>query len=238
MKIAVLSDIHANAEALQEVLKEIEALDIHKLCIAGDFLGYYYSPHNVLKLLADYDWVGIRGNHDTHFTHFMRGDGSLMKDYRRKFGSGLDVALQVLSPAEKKLLISLPQTLEWKCLGKKILIAHGSPWDPDQYIYPDTDEGVFKKLFSLPYDFIVLGHTHYSFIKRREGKTILNPGSVGQPRDKGGAASWAIIDLESGKSELRRTPFSPRKLLEEIQKRDPTMSYLREVLLRKEKRIL
>ena len=81
---------------------------------------------------------------------------------------------------------------------------------------------------------MILGHTHYPFIKKAEdGRMIINPGSVGQPRDKNSSASWAIVDFMTGAVDLRRTRFKSQELIKEIEKRDPSLPYLKDVLVRK-----
>jgi predicted phosphodiesterase len=82
-------------------------------------------------------------------------------------------------------------------------------------------------------DFILLGHTHHPFSYSRGGKTVLNPGSVGQPRDVGNLASWAVIDTSNRSVVHRRTLFDVASVAEEARRIDPAVPYLADVLRRK-----
>lgn len=233
MKVALLSDIHGNAIALEKVLKEVDQEGIQKLFIMGDFVGYYYSHQKVFELLDRFQWEGIQGNHDALLADFVSGNTDVTEPYRSGIGSSLDVALQDLTKEQIDMLVSLPKTKELVLEKQNILLCHGAPWDQNQYMYPDSEKELFDRLFALDYDFIMLGHTHYPMVKKQGEVTVVNPGSVGQPRDEGSNASWAIVDLQTGEIELRRTRFSPDELLQQIKERNPELTYLREVLLRK-----
>ena len=78
-----------------------------------------------------------------------------------------------------------------------------------------------------------MGHTHYPFVKKIGKTIIINPGSVGQPRDEGGNSSWALVDFNTGEAVMRRTRFLVDELIKEININDPEISYLKEVLIRK-----
>lgn len=232
MKIAVISDIHSNALALEAVLNDVYSQGVMQLLIAGDFIGYYYRPDEVFELLKSWSWRGIQGNHDLMLNYFISGDEDRMKKYRDSFGSSLDVAVSKLSPDQKNLLISLPPNMEMTILERRIFIAHGSPWDQNERIYPDASPKVFKRIGELGYDFVFLGHTHHPFTKEIGKTKIVNPGSVGQPRDDGANASWALVDLQKQTVRIRRVRFDPDEIIKDIEIRDPRHHYLREVLTR------
>jgi predicted phosphodiesterase len=79
---------------------------------------------------------------------------------------------------------------------------------------------------------ILLGHTHHQVVKNYQEKLIINPGSVGQPRDRSGEACFAILDMTSGIVQQRRVPFDPRRVIEDAREHDPNFPYLVEVLIR------
>lgn len=233
MKTGIISDLHGNAVALETVLEDIKKAGAKELLIAGDFVGYYYRPNEIFTLLHSWSWDGILGNHDVALRALSSGKGNHMLAYRAKYGSGLDLALERLSSKGRDLLFSLPQQKEIIRSGKKILLCHGSPFDAEAYVYPDAGEALFAKIASLGYDFVVMGHTHYPLVKRLTHCTIINPGSVGQPRDEGSMASWALVDFESGETELHRTRFSPNEMIQEARLNDPRVPYLQDILQRK-----
>ena len=215
-KVAVLADIHANIAALECVLEEVQRENIEKLVLLGDYVGYYYDPRAVIHALSDFDCVGIQGNHDRMALEARANDAALNR-YRARYGSGLDAVLEQFGSAEWEWLAQHPASREIALGPHRILIAHGSPHDPDAYLYPDA---------------IWLGHTHYPFF-RPGSPTILNPGSVGQPRDIGGLASWAVFHLETGAVAFRRTEFPSIDLAEQCRRRDPGLAKLGRTLTRK-----
>ena len=74
MKIGLLSDIHANAHALEAVLKSARKRKVKKLLCCGDYVGYYYEPDRTIALLNDWDWVGISGNHEAMLLDWLNGN--------------------------------------------------------------------------------------------------------------------------------------------------------------------
>jgi putative phosphoesterase len=160
-------------------------------------------------------------------------DEVLAKKIRAKYGSGASLALENLSKEQIKQLRELPETAEIALDGVTFLLCHGSPWDTNEYIYPDADETTLRACASQGADFVLLGHTHYPLMYTYKGKVVLNPGSVGQPRDIGNMASWAIIDTANRSVIQKRTMFDTAPILQEAQRRDPAVPYLVDVLRRK-----
>ena len=232
MLYAILSDIHGNDIALKVVLKQICQRKITRLLIAGDFLGYYYHPEKVFKLLSAWNWIGIQGNHETCFNYYLKKDLELIQLYREKFGSSLDMALFQLSQKQISIIKALEETKELVLGNKRILLVHGSPWNQNEYIYRDSSPYVWRKIKSIPYDYLISGHTHYPFIKHLNNITVLNPGSIGQPRDYGSLASWIEADFDKKITQIYRVKFDPKKIIEEINEYDPQKHYLTEVLTR------
>lgn len=232
MKIAVLSDIHGNRVALKAVLEEVRQAGIDRIFVLGDFVGYYYRPDEVLAQLAPFNTTMVRGNHET-MMEVSQHDEQAAEKVRAKYGSGVSQALKKLSAEQVSELLALPETARVTEDGVTFFLCHGSPWDNDEYIYPDADESVFLKCLNEDADFILLGHTHRPFMYARDGKVVLNPGSVGQPRDVGNLASWAIIDTSNRSVMQRRTAFDTAPVAEEAKRIDPEVPYLVEVLARK-----
>ncbi|WP_299195676.1 metallophosphoesterase family protein [uncultured Erythrobacter sp.] len=234
MKVAVLSDIHANIDALDAVLAEVRAEGIERLILLGDYVGYYFEPRAVIEALSAFDCVGIQGNHD-RMALAARDDPSARDAYRGQYGSAIDAALDQLGQAEWDWLAAHPVSRDITLGEYRIHLAHGATFDPDAYIYPDAPTARFDRLtHGVDADAIWLGHTHYPFMRvGAGGPAILNPGSVGQPRDIGGLASWAIFHAETGATAFRRTEFQVHGLLAECRRRDPGLKALSNPLTRK-----
>ena len=116
--------------------------------------------------------------------------------------------------------------------GVTLALYHGAPWDHlEGRVYPDF--GDWERFNEVAADIILMGHTHYSFTKVHGDKMIINPGSVGQARDRSGAACFAVLDLEARLVQHNRVPFDSQKLIEDAKQHDPDVPYLVEVLTRK-----
>ena len=234
-RLAVLSDIHANWYALECVINTQKFKNCDKILFCGDAIGYYYQAKKTISYLKNNIDFGIKGNHDEILNSFMENSGSVIDDYTKKYGSGLKRAVKNISPDDYRWLINLPETLEITIENKTIFISHGSPLEKNGYIYPDSPGEVIESIFSLNYNCVIFGHSHYQFFFNKNNQKIINPGSVGQPRDKGGYAGWAILDINNDNIDvsLQRTKYDTTGLLSDVKLFDSHNEYLSEVLLRK-----
>jgi len=232
LKIAVLSDIHGNIAALEPVLREASDLGVQKLFVLGDLIDYYYQPDAVVAALEPWDKVVIQGNHERFLTYFekLRDPAVMVESFRQRFGSGIKRALDLLTPAQIQELLHLPLTAEVKVDDVKCFLAHGSPQDPDEYVYPDASSSVKQRCLEVDADFVFLGHTHRPFSYEFAGKQLMNVGSVGQARDHGGVASWALLDTRARTAELQKTPYDIRSVVAEAMEFDPHLPFLVDVL--------
>jgi putative phosphoesterase len=231
VKIGVLSDIHGNADALAAVLKAVSGLGIRKLLCAGDYVGYYYEPDTCLRLLGDHDVESVRGNHEDMLAALVE-QPSLAPGVRQRYGSGLSEAVRRLTASELAALAALPHSRRVEAAGRTILLCHGSPWDPNDYLYPDAPDDVLDRCASEGADYVVVGHTHCQFAKRIGSTLILNPGSVGQPRDRRPGAAWAVLDTDSQQCSLRLERYDTAPIEARARATDPHLPYLWEVLSR------
>lgn len=231
MKIAVLSDIHGNSVALSSVLSEATQKGVKKLLILGDLVGYYYNAKELLDQLKTWDKEVISGNHERMLKKSLE-DKSFEKKYSAKYGSALMIASRTLSKEELSYLTSLPEHKIVEIDGVKFGLYHGTPSDKDAYLYPDSNVQDFQKTLSGQSDFVLVGHSHYQFDYSFNQKYLINPGSVGQSRLKGGLACWAIIDTADKSFELIQTKFDVTGLLDQVKLTDPDVKYLGKVLRR------
>lgn len=245
MKVAILSDVHANSEALSAVLRDIDNQGITKILIAGDLIGYYYQPKNVLEILKDRDVIVCKGNHENLFEKWCSVSEAEQQQLKKKYGSGFKIAQYELTIDQKEWLFSLRHPVFEVIDGKHFCMAHGSPWNIDQYIYFDQiaqAEDKFGQL-SEALDVVILGHTHYPGIKKIGQLMVINPGSVGQPRSghlddrQIGAtvrAHWAIIETRDLTVSFKTTLYDASLLFQEIDAHDADNPYLKNVLCRTE----
>lgn len=231
MKIAVISDIHGNHDALLEVLKIAKKECVEHLLVLGDIVGYYYHPEKILNLLSDWSFDIIKGNHENILEN-LRMDSSLSETIRLKYGSGHQDALNKLTNKQLDFLKSLPEVKTVKFDDTSLLMCHGSPWSNDYYIYPDCDKKIIEKCDSLAHDFVLIGHSHYAFSIKNTSSILINPGSIGQSRQRGGKAFWCIINTIDKRFQMLSTDYDTNKLLGEVEEKDIDIKYLTEILKR------
>ena len=231
MKIAVISDIHGNYDALVEVLKDAKSENIDHLLVLGDIVGYYYHPDKILEALSEWSFDIIKGNHEKILDQLI-SQPSLGSSIQQKYGSGHQEAINKLTSEQLNFLSGLSETKSVRFDGVEILMCHGSPWSNDYYIYPDSKEEIILKCDSKDHDFVLIGHSHYAFAIENTNSILINPGSVGQSRQVGGKASWAIIDTENESFQFKITDYCTDKLLSEIFEKDREAAYLSTVLQR------
>lgn len=198
MRLALIADIHANADALQAVLADLPAVD--RVICCGDLVGYYDQPNEVCALVRAQGIECIRGNHDAYVT------GHLTPKPANRLAYRTDWTHEVLAAEHLQWLDALGQTLHVEADGQRLTIRHASPWDEETYLYPDADEAL-SKLRIMPDETLVVGHTHRPLHRRVSDGWLLNPGSVGQPRDYDPMACYAVVDLAAGMVQHRRVSY-------------------------------
>jgi putative phosphoesterase len=231
MKLGFLGDIHGNSAALRAVLFAARSRGVEKLLITGDLVGYYFQPKEVLDALSEWEVLVVRGNHEEMLTR-ARSDSGFLSDIGLKYGTGLRCAMEQLQESQLDELCRLPHPLDLTIDGCRILLCHGSPWDIDQYIYPNADTALMERCSEMKYDVIVLGHTHYPTI-RQIGKTLLvNPGSVGQPRNRQPGAHWVLFETATRTTNLLCEEYDSSSVVAESRLRHPELPYIADVLTR------
>lgn len=232
MRIAIISDIHGNHVALAAVLAEAGRLGVERLFVLGDLVGYYYHPDEVLRLLDSWPKEMIRGNHEGMLKEAQHDELSA-NAIRKKYGSGIDNALNALGREKIDELTVLPQTLTVEFDGMRCALFHGAPWDNTFYVHPDADASVLERCVVRGTDFVFMGHAHRPFAFQKDSTVVANVGSVGQSRDRGGAASWIFANTANRTIVFKNTPYDVSTLIVEAKRIDPTLPYLHEILVRK-----
>jgi predicted phosphodiesterase len=220
----ILGDIHANREALEAVLLHAHGRYDQILCL-GDLVGYGPDPDFVVDWARANVRAIVRGNHDREVSH----DASL-DSYRSEARDGLLWTRQALSPTNLDYLLKMPQgPIEYEGLT----LVHGSPVDEDNYLVRPAD---VTPLFPyLRANLTFFGHTHVQggFIATSDGVIpidptcvfeiqpergfyLVNPGSVGQPRDGNWLAAYALYSPERQQIEFARVSYNPGTTAEKI----------------------
>ncbi len=232
MNYLLLSDIHANLEALEAVLNADGALPPpDAVLVLGDLVGYGPDPaaviHRIRQLAGPL--LVIRGNHDRVVAGIDSGAG-----FNEDALAAACWSREALSPDDRSWLAMLPRGP--LALADGEVAAHGSPLDEDQYLYSAGD--IRLAFDTVPAPVIFCGHTHQPLaavleegrctvrllrrpkeeLVRRPGQRLLfNPGSVGQPRDGDPRAAFARYDSESGRITFLRVAYDYRPTVRRMQ---------------------
>jgi predicted phosphodiesterase len=212
MLVAVLSDIHSNVFALKAVLRDIERVGVAEVWVCGDTFGYYPWAADTFRLLQETRPVAVLGNHDAWVADGQSAPTGITGEIAQR--NAADLAIHI--PAALDWLADLAPTRRFECIGWKITIVHGTPDDPlEGRYYPDDTHSY--PWFPREGEILLLGQTHYPLLRGNAGfGLLLNPGSVGQPRDRNPMPSWALLDLASGTAELRRTTYDNVNVVERL----------------------
>lgn len=224
MRALVVSDLHSNAEALRAVMNRVRRKKFDQVICLGDFVGYGAQPNQVLDAMRTMRGrkVYIRGNHDRVVAGVEDGSG---------FNNAAKYAAlwtrEHLSAPNRRFLRELP-------LGPveddKVLLCHGSPHDEDEYVFTESHAAQVFALHEAP--IILYGHTHLPVIFSLDGRGrirgnsvrgdvivrldperryLINPGSVGQPRDRNPDASFLMLDSDRMTVQFFRVPYDVEK---------------------------
>jgi predicted phosphodiesterase len=190
-----LSDAHGNAAGLERCLRALEHQGAERIYFLGDAVGYFPEENAVLDLLRSRQATCLRGNHEALLL------GQLPLPPERDQVYRIADARKRLRPEHREWIEQWPDCLEVELAGQRLLLVHGSPADPlEGYIYPDSDLSSFD---GLPFEAVLMGHTHRAFLRKKGAVTIINAGSCGMPRDAGALASCATYDAATGAEILR-----------------------------------
>lgn len=196
MRVAIISDIHGNLPALESVLKEIEGLKVDAMYCLGDTVGYGPFPNECLDIVREKCRVVLKGNHDSGLI----GETSL-DDFNQH---GVKAILWSQDQVRKENWEYI-RTLPLFTVEDGVTLAHSSPRQPNAWNYILTLRAAQDNFASFSTDLCFIGHTHVPVIIgedssvnkfRREGRFIINVGSVGQPRDGNPQAAFGLYDSD------------------------------------------
>jgi diadenosine tetraphosphatase ApaH/serine/threonine PP2A family protein phosphatase len=227
MRVAVISDVHANYHALKAALTEIDAARVDAVWCLGDTVGYGPRPNECCDLVGDRADYCLVGNHDL----VVLGELSV-NEFNDEAAAAAIWTTDVLTSESRAFLASL------KPLGAvdSVDLFHGSARDPVwEYVLTEEAASATLELSSAP--LVLVGHSHVALAITAddgqvsggparggskialEGRRLLNPGSVGQPRDGDPRAAWLLLDFEKRFAEFRRVPYSIERTQAEMRER-------------------
>ena len=236
MKAGILADVHGNLEALTAVLEDLESRSVDKILFLGDAVGYGADPVDCLELIVKTASLFVAGNHD----HAVGNEQVCVDDLHKDAATAIRWTRDILQQDAKDRLRELPLggRDEGSCL------VHGSPFKPDRWEYILTTQDAEKGFGASENKVIFVGHSHipaayveleckrlFTGVMRRikavdpesiqleaRYRYILNPGSVGQPRDGDPRAAYAVSDRETGSYTLIRVPYDVERASRKIKK--------------------
>ena len=225
MRVAVVSDIHSNLHALETVLAAIDAEAPDELWCLGDLVGYGPRPNECCAAIAERADVCLAGNHDLA----VRGTIDL-EEFGGEAGIAATWTRTVLEPAAQELL----DALEPAGAAHGVALYHGSARDP-VWEYVLSDESALATLELAGSPLVLVGHSHVALQVLDSGdelsggvaaagtevelegvRALLNPGSVGQPRDGDPRAAYLLVDLDAQRASFRRVEYDVARTQREM----------------------
>jgi predicted phosphodiesterase len=225
VRVAVVSDIHGNLAALEAVLAAIDAEPVDELWCLGDLTGYGARPNECVDAIREHAVICLVGNHDLA----VRGDLSVV-EFSEDAAAAAEWSQKVLQPEQRAYLRSLAP------LGERAGVAlyHASIRDPI-WEYVVTPEIARACLTKQRTDLAIVGHSHVALALHlsagtlkgglaadgdeydlKDRRCLLNPGSVGQPRDRDPRAAYLVLDLERRVARFHRVPYDIARTQQEI----------------------
>jgi putative phosphoesterase len=208
MKITIISDLHANLEALSAVSR-----DYDELWVLGDLVNYGPNPAETIDFVRSHAALIVRGNHD-HSIGF-DADCGCSPRFRAMAEATRTYTSSVLSAADKQFLRELPTCARRTIEGMTFFLCHASPSDflyeyrpPDSPLWDRVEESASGA------DVILAGHTHLQFSRSLGARTVINPGSLGQSKMGDPRARYAV--WQDGRFELRSIEYPLDKTVQKI----------------------
>ena len=210
MKIAVVSDIHSNLEALTEVLKEIESIKVDAIYCLGDIVGYGPKPNECINLIKSVTDKVVVGNHDSAVIN--QTDMMLFNSYARE---STEWTRRMITDENYEYLLKLPL----KISENDLLFVHSTPLIPEDWNYILTQHSAEKHFNYFTEQACFIGHSHRPEMFRSiDDRLIINVGSVGQPRDGNSKASFVVYGVDNGEYELIRKEYDIKSVYKDIVK--------------------
>jgi predicted phosphodiesterase len=218
MRIGIFSDVHANLPALEAVLKALSEAHVDVMYCLGDTVGYGPFPNECVDLVRQHCAVVLKGNHDSGLI----GETPI-EDFNQYGLAAIQWSQGHVTDERKEYLRSLPLM----DVRDSITLAHASPLQPGEWMYVLTLRSAKENFTAFSTELCFIGHTHVPVIinenltvdaERKPGRSIINVGSVGQPRDGNPDAAYAVFDTQTGEYKFHRISYDIKKTASAIKK--------------------
>ncbi len=224
MRYAIFADIHGNLEALQTAIEYTQKHRLNQILCLGDSVGYGANPNECLEWTLQHAELHVIGNHEAAVIH---------EKIREKFTVSAREAIEWTSERLRPELIAKIHDLSYLQIDGSITLAHGTPHSPEEFHYLFDESDACKSFLALRTALGLVGHSHVpSFFSEKEKtggrlkegvlklkkseRYLLNPGSIGQPRDRDPRLSFGILDESELTFEIVRLSYDNKKASEKI----------------------
>jgi putative phosphoesterase len=214
MKIAVISDIHANVYALISLLEDIDNEKVDTIICLGDLVGYGPHPNEVISMIKRRHILCIKGNYDSSVVD---NEYSYIRENRINSFS-LPWTVNELREENRNFLKNLPSTLTLNIEGKNLLFVHGSPNRINEYLLKDEDS-TLEVMKSINEDVLICAHTHLPGMKEFGNKVYINSGSIGKPKIGRPNITYCIINInkvDGMKVQIKEIPYAFRRIVKDM----------------------
>lgn len=228
MRIAIISDIHGNMEALESVFNDIESQKCEKIFVLGDYAMAGPEPSKVIDFFFqkqfDDRYTMIQGNTDYMIANYNEDLYNLIKEKAPVMAEALKSDVGLINFVYKDFLKNLPDKKEITIDGVKLLLVHGSPRKNNEDILPDTPMATINEMLTdIDANVILCGHTHIPCGFQTEKKqTVINVGSIGRPFTNEPKSCYLKLTIEKGKClfEHRFVEYNNNIASEKLSKRE------------------
>ncbi|MEF9992383.1 MAG: metallophosphoesterase family protein [Romboutsia sp.] len=223
MRIAVISDIHSNVYALNNVLEDLQTRNVDMTVCTGDLVGYGTRPNEVINRLRKEKILTIMGNYDEAIGNFKIICGCDYPDPKdaQKAGLSMHFTGQETSEENKSYLRNLPKEATFTFNNKTIRFVHGSTRVINEYLKENSKEAD-EVMSELVEDILVCGHTHIPYAKYYGEKLLVNAGSIGKPKTNRSDANYVIIEITDSNVdvEIVEVAYDFERFAKEIEEND------------------
>ncbi|MCK5127074.1 MAG: metallophosphoesterase family protein [candidate division Zixibacteria bacterium] len=228
MKLAVISDVHANLEALTAVMRDIEKQKVERIFFLGDAVGYGADPNKCVKIINSMCEIKLLGNHDYV---------AMGLESSRHFNPMAQKSIQWTQDELSSKTIEMLSDFEMESTFLDYHLVHSTPDNPTEWNYILTPEEALHNFDYFSQNYCIIGHSHLpsvfsltpdktvkmaegndSFTADKENRYIINTGSVGQPRDGNKDACYLIIETDSETFEFIRVAYDLETAQKKMQK--------------------
>ena len=227
MRLALISDIHANLPALEAVLDDIDARQsVAGTYHLGDLVGYSSSPNEVVALLREHGISGVAGNYDSTVATDYKHCGCRAENARQEELAHVSYewTRNAVAPETKRLLGALPFRIDLRPLGghvagPTVTLVHATPTNNLVYVTEDRPDSFLARMAQAAGlragDVLCFGHTHKPWFRVVEGVLFVNTGSVGRPKDGDWRAGYILLDVGNGEphAEIVRVEYDVERAM-------------------------